>query len=148
LAGTVLGGVFGIITTNTQIKGAADTAQLQFLRVQRQTAYAQLVTAHKDFQQAEADVFNALGGYERSRPPDDKAIVPLQKILSDAYAKVSQAEGSVVLVGSPETSGQAALIDAADQRTSESAASVISAIPAPRIGRGLLCREGKVYVGT
>jgi hypothetical protein len=129
LAGTVLGGVFGIITTNTQIKGAADTAQSQFLHVQRQTAYAQLVTAHKDFQRAEKDVFAALGGYGRSRPPDDKALVPLQKILSDVSAKVAQAEGTVLLVGSPDTSGYAVGISEADKQTSEDAASVIAAIP-------------------
>jgi hypothetical protein len=129
LAGTVLGGVFGIITTNTQIKGAADTAQSQFLHVQRQTAYAQLVTAHKDFQRAEDDVFAALGGYARSRPPDDKALVPLQKILSDISAKVAQAEGIVLLVGSPDTSPYAVVISEADKQTSESAESVISAIP-------------------
>jgi hypothetical protein len=129
LAGTVLGGVFGIITTNAQIKGAADTAQSQFLNVQRQTAYAQLVTAHKDFERAEDDIFAALGGYGRSRPPDDKALVPLQKILSDVSAKVAQAEGPVVLVGSPDTSAYAVAISEADKQTREDAESVISAIP-------------------
>jgi hypothetical protein len=106
LIGVVIGGLFGAVPAFVSIFAEDVRSSNEFLRGQRQAAYAQFIVAEQSLRQSETDWYRLKNNDpDRDGVPPPPTLEQLAKVAEqtkDGYQKVAEGAAAVELVGSSD----------------------------------------------